>query len=270
MDALQCWNRALAAWDLPEDILTAAPEWPWALPVGALRRRAEQVLDGGSLPGTRRAGQALPPGGMVLDVGAGPGTASLPLASRAARILAVDRSEEMLAAFQDLAGQVGAAVRAIPGGWPEIAGEVPVADVVLATHVLYNVPDLAPFLTALADHARRRVVLELPARYPHAWMADLWEAFHDLDRPTGPSADDLQAALRQLDLPAHREDHPHRDFHLFADRPQAVSVVRRRLCLSPHRDPEILKLLGSRLAHQGDLWALGPYSHTTVVLWWEP
>ena len=46
--------------------------------------------------------------------------------------------------------------------WPDVASQAPPADVVVSSHVLYNVPDIGPFLVALHEHARRRVVVETP------------------------------------------------------------------------------------------------------------
>jgi hypothetical protein len=67
--------------------------------------------------------------------------------------------------------------------------------------VLYDVQDPAPFLTALHAAASRRVVLEVTRRHPWAELAPLYRRHHDLDRPDGPSTEDLVAVIRTvLDL----------------------------------------------------------------------
>src|SRR5206468_680590 len=83
----------------------------WGCPSGLFARSTEEALTtGGALtyggqtsPSVRRALEALPEGGSVLDVGAGAGAASLPLCPPAAAVTAVDQSPAMLAAFADLA-----------------------------------------------------------------------------------------------------------------------------------------------------------------------
>src|SRR6266508_3549177 len=150
-DPLAHWRAQLEAWAIPEEILAAAPESPWGLPVGLFRARAERARAGGrQTPSNREAARWLPPGGSVLDVGAGAGAASLPLAGVAGRLVAVDESAAMVEAFLAAAAGAGAHAEGIQGRWPEVAGRVDPADVVVCHHVLYNVADLAPFAAAAA------------------------------------------------------------------------------------------------------------------------
>jgi SAM-dependent methyltransferase len=217
-----------------------------------------------------RALEALPEDGVVLDVGVGGGATSLPLAARAARIVGVDGSEGMLRAFRAAAAEATVDAVGVPGAWPEAADRAEAADVVVCGHVLYNVQDLEPFARALTDHARRRVVVELTATHPLAWMVDLWRRFHGLDRPSGPTADDAEAALRELGLDVSREDReaaPRSGG--FERREDAVALVRRRLCLPADRDGEIAEALGDRLARRDGLWSAGPPTQRIVTMWWD-
>jgi SAM-dependent methyltransferase len=136
----------------------------------------------------------LPEGGSVLDVGVGGGAASLLLAPRAARIVGVDSSEELLRVFGSAAEATGVRAVTVLGRWPDVADAVDAEDVVVCSHVLYNVQDLEPFIRALDRHARHRVVIEITGRHPLAWMSDLWRRFHGLERPARPTADDAVAA----------------------------------------------------------------------------
>jgi SAM-dependent methyltransferase len=193
-DALARWREQLDGWAIPEEILAAAPESPWAFPVGLFRSRARRAGSRPATPSNREAARSLPPGGSVLDVGAGGGAASLPLAGVAGRLVAVDESADMVAAFLAAAEAAGVPASGVEGRWPEVAGRVAPADVVVCHHVLYNVADLAPFADALTGHARRRVVAELTERHPLVGLAPLWRRFHGLERPSGPGADDAVAA----------------------------------------------------------------------------
>ncbi|MFN8232322.1 MAG: methyltransferase domain-containing protein [Actinomycetota bacterium] len=272
MNAQERWGEQLAAWAIPDPILAAAPEPPWGFPTECFRRRGA-VRAKIATPTTRRAREALPNGGVVLDVGVGGGATSLPLAGRAGTIVGVDPQADMLAAFADNAVAAGVAVETVEGRWPEAADRVPVADVVVAGHVLYNTPDLGPFASAMDAHARSRVVVELTRRHPLWWMRDLWRRFHDLDRPSGPSAEDAHAVLRELGYDVSREERtPSVDEggSGFADRAAAVAMVRRRLCLPAERDDEIADALGDRLRRLDDGWDVGPAERTIVTLWWDP
>ena len=188
--ALERWREQLDGWAIPEEILAAAPESPWGFPVGLFRSRARRAGSRPATPSNLEAARFLPAGGSVLDVGAGGGAASLPLAGSAGRLVAVDESPAMVASFLAAAEAAGVPAEGVEGRWPEVAGRVGPADVVVCHHVLYNVADLAPFAHALTGHARRRVVAELTERHPLVGLGPLWRRFHDLERPTGPGADD--------------------------------------------------------------------------------
>lgn len=253
MSASQRWADQLAAWAIDPEILAAAPESPYGLPPELFRA-------GGAAPSPLLdlARDALPDGGSVLDVGCGAGAASLPLSP--GLLVAVDSQPSMLDALRAAAADAGVPVTAYEGTWPDVAPEVPVCDVVVCAHVAYNVPDLGEFATALHDHARRRVLLELSDRHPWVGMGPLWEHFHHQPRPDGPTAELAEAVLREHGIipravrwtrPAVALDGPLR--------PAYVAFTRRRLCLPLEREPEVAALLD---AHP-------PGARESVVLWWD-
>ncbi|HYT39272.1 MAG TPA: class I SAM-dependent methyltransferase [Acidimicrobiia bacterium] len=259
------WREDLDSWAIPPEILAAAPETPWGCPTGLFARSAEEAvrarealaLEGQASPSVRRALEALPDAGSVLDVGAGGGAASLPLCPPAVAVTAVDQSPQMLAAFAELATKQGIDHREVEGLWPDVAGRVGPADVVVCHHVLYNVGDLVPFVVALTDHARRRVVVEITDDHPQATLNPLWERFHGNIRPTRPTAADAATVLSDLGLDVSMEEFeaPPRWGHDH-DRAELVSFTRRRLCLPAERDPEVAAALEPP----------GPRPH--VTLWW--
>src|SRR5947209_12604145 len=121
-------------------------------------------------PSRRRALEALPEGGSVLDVGVGGGASSLGLVPRAGLIVGVDPMEGMLASFEASAAAAGVPVRAVLGKWPDVADQVEPADVAVCHHAMYRVAEIEDFVTALTTHARRRVVVELSAHSPLAGL----------------------------------------------------------------------------------------------------
>lgn len=266
--ALERWREQLDGWAIPSEILAAAPESPWGYPVGLFRSRARRAGSRPATPSNLEAARFMPEGGSVLDVGAGAGAASLPLAGLARRLVAVDESPAMVASFLDAADAAGVPAEAVEGRWPEVAGRVGPADVVVCHHVLYNVADLAPFALALTGHARRRVVAELTDRHPLAGLRPLWRRFHDLDRPTGPGADDAVAALGAAGLEVDRQDWEQPDRFGFDDFDELVAFTRRRLCLPAARDPEVAEALLDEGTRQVDgVWVSGQPRRVTTLSW---
>jgi SAM-dependent methyltransferase len=266
--ALVRWREQLEDWAIPEEILAAAPESPWGCPVGLFRSRARRAGSRPATPSNREAARLLAAGGTVLDVGAGGGAASLPLAGLAGRLVAVDESPAMVAAFLAAAEAAGVPAEAVEGRWPEVAARVAPADVVVCHHVLYNVADLAPFADALTGHARRRVVVELTDRHPLVGLGPLWRRFHDLERPSGPGADDAVAALEALGLRPARQDWESQDRFGFDDFDELVAFTRRRLCLPARRDPEVAEALLEEGTRQVDgVWVSGQPRRVTTLSW---
>jgi hypothetical protein len=257
--AAERWRTDLLRWGIPQEILDEAPESPWGHSPRLFAARAEQVLEEAPGPSARRALEALPEGGTVVDVGVGGGAASLPLAPPASLIVGVDEGEPMLEVFARAADARGVAHREVQGSWPSVADEVPVGDVVVCHHVAYNVADLVPFAAALTGHARHRVVLELTAAHPTSNLNPLWRAIHGLERPTSPTADDAVAVLGEMGLDVRSEAFERQEVTPAGDREELVAMFRRRLCVGPERDAEIEALL--------DAGARTPLRRS-VTLWW--
>ncbi len=237
------WAEALDAWAIPESILAAAPENPWSFPASLFR-----VDPAVAMPLTmshRMARLGLEGGGSVLDVGCGGGAASVALAPPAIALTGVDPAADMLAGFAAAAERAAVAHQEVQGTWPDVAARAPLADVVVCHHVVYNVADIAAFIVALSDHARRLVVVELTDRHPQSVLIPLWERFWGLGRPGEPSAGLLVEVVTDLGFRAtvRRTLRPPRKASL--DRAAYVAFVRRRLCLSPERDAEVDAALGA-------------------------
>jgi SAM-dependent methyltransferase len=251
------WRRMVADRAVPESIRDQAPEREWSLEPERFQWRPDDERERGDRPSRRRALEALPDGGSVLDIGVGGGASSLGLATKAGLITGVDRLPAMLASFEESGRAAGVATRAVLGAWPDVAGEVESADVVVSHHAIYGMTELESFLTAMTEHARRRVVLEVSERFPQSRLLPLWKAFHGVERPDHRVADEVEAVLVAMGLPVERED------AVVAGRrpgltPDAVAFARRRLYVGPERDAEIEEFLR----------ALGPDEHRAAAMWW--
>jgi SAM-dependent methyltransferase len=264
----QRWTDALAAWAIPQHILDAATRDPWMLPVARFAGRADRaVVDPGGVSFERAAEVLRGDPGSVLDVGAGAGAASLPLVPWATSLTAVDGKAAMLAAFAERAATAGVDHHEVLGTWPEAAIDVAPHDVAVVHHVVYNVADIVPFLTALDAKARRRVVLELPPHHPLSWMNPLWKQFHDLERPAGPITGDLVEILGAMDVADLRAEYWEHFDPAAADGSESetlherAELVTQRLCLPVDREPEVAAALAD----------LDPgYLRDVVTISWTP
>lgn len=266
--ASDLWRSALAEWAIPPEILDAAPESPWQFSTRTFAVRADRALQAATpTPSRRRALEALPEGGTVLDVGSGAGAASLPLLARASRLIAVDSGQAML---DELRTRVPRNIdlTLVCGAWPAIADQVDGADVVVCNHVAYNMPDLDVAVQRMNDKARRRVVLELSKEHPRASQNFLWEIFHGIQRPTRPTSDDAAAVVREAGFTPTVEEWTPTDLSMTSDDlGDMVASVRRYLCLPADRDPDIARALEPRLVRRDGLIGLAP--RTVAAIWWD-
>jgi SAM-dependent methyltransferase len=262
MTAQTRWAAGLAALAIPREILDAAPESPWGFDPATFAALADLAMgrDEDS-PSDAVAREALPAGGSVLDVGAGAGAACLRLHDRAGRLVALDPSAALLAAFTERAERLGVDHVTITGSWPQAADQAPAADVVTCHHVTYNVPALGAFAVALDRSARARVVIEMTAVHPLTWMAPLWLAVHGIERPAGPTADDAVAVLTEQGFHVAQQRWARPYAALGEHEPGELERLARRLCVGPERHQELAPLL---TAHPP------PTTREVVTISWTP
>jgi SAM-dependent methyltransferase len=249
------WREALDAWALPVAIIDSAPQSPWIHPP-ILFDVPEVIVD---TPSHDRAREALGDGGSVLDVGCGGGIAAFALTPPATQVIGVDHQSEMLAMFRAHAITRGIACETVEGFWPAVSPRTPVADVVTAHHVVYNVADIEPFLRALDDHARTRVVLELPDQHPLASMSETWRHFWNLERPEGPTPADLLEVLGDMGIRAQRQQW-RGAMRVEQSLDQAAHFMRIRLCLPESREDDVREFLRS---HES------PSTRELSTIWWD-
>jgi len=252
------WAEMLARWTIPDDLIAAAPESPYFFEPAVFIEAADEAIErADDTASDRTARQAIPAGGTVLDVGVGAGAASLRLG--ADRVIGVDPSPVLLDAFAQRATRLGIAPTLVEGTWPTAAPDVDLADVAVCHHVVYNVADLAGFASALAAHARDRVVLELTAEHPMAWMRPYWEALHGLDQPDRPTVEDAIAELTELGFRVHQQRW-RRQYQMIGETGNdQVARIGRRLCLPSRRYDELRQLLTAIPV---------PREREVVTVWW--
>jgi len=268
--ALREWREQLEAWVIPEEILAKAPESPWVVPRDVFVRRVDRQLRAPATPTHEAVLEALDGAGTLIDVGAGAGAASLPCAKAITHLTAIDYDAGLLAKFAARALELGVPHLAVRGVWPEAAKDVQPADVIVCGHVLYNVPDLAPFVAALNVNARRRVVAEVAEAHPLTELNELWRRFHGIERPAGPTADDAVAALRELGVEPEVlrwRKKPSKEYQRFDE---LVEVTRRRLCLPAERTAEVADALRATGVDESTPPDLGSSGRAVVTISWSP
>jgi len=269
MTAAARWRAYLEAWALPPELVAAVPDSPYAWPAGLYRRAQEAEAAGPPTPTARRVLGLLPPGGSLLDVGAGTGRASLPLALLGHPVTAVERNPAMVSGLRSGAVAAGVTVRVVEGSWPEAAGAAGRHDVAVCAHVVYDVADLVPFLWALHAAALVGVVLEAGDRHPWANLIPYYRALHGLERPDGPTADLLAEVVAEavgIEPEAKRWIVPAR--MRFADLPELVEFYRCRLLAPVARAAEVADLLAPDVVERDGWLSLGG-EQVTATLWWQ-
>lgn len=232
------WRSSLAAWSIPEEILSQAPEDPWIHPpvMFQIPQEIEESIS------HERAREVLHAGDSILDIGCGGGIAAFAVTPPAAHVIGVDHQIEMLEMFRENAQNRGITSEIFEGFWPDISDVVPAADVVTTHHVVYNVPSIEDFILAMSSHARKRVVIEMPQRHPLTTAAPLWKHFWNLDRPIDPTPDQLMDVLKELGIEANLELWDG-SMRTEADLASQAHFSRIRLCLPESREGEVLEFL---------------------------
>jgi len=192
LEALRGWSeRVRANREQAEQFREAAPADFYG-PIAGMFRADPRRQDEPTLETLRSLVRA---SDTVLDIGAGGGRYSLPLALEAMEVIAVDPSEGMLRVLREgMAAYEIANIRVVSGRWPAVASGL-AADVVLIAHLGYDVEDIGPFLDAMEASARRICVAVLLEQPPPAPADRLWPEVHGVERAALPSLPEFLALL---------------------------------------------------------------------------
>ena len=209
-----------------------------------------------------------------VDVGAGAGRFSLPLALRVDRVIAVEPSPGMRAELiksQLRHGILNVEIRdqRWPSDDPEIEG---MADVALISHVGYDVEQIGGFLDTLERAAARECVALQYDRSPGSLFWQVWPAIHGEAQALLPGAIEFVALLRArgADVEAselERAEEPGR--WTFDTLDDAVGWARRRLWLAEDsaRLPELREAVEDLLIEADGGWSLPDQPKQMLIRW---
>lgn len=196
----------------------------------------------------------LGPDKTLLDIGAGIGRYTAPLAADGCRVQAVEPSAPMRDHLERNLRNQGLqdAVRIIPGLWPE--ARVDAAEVAFAAFVIQFSEDPISFVRAMEAAATKRCVLAMHVDSIFHPISDLWSSFHpDRPAPEPPRFQDLYPLLLEEGIVADvriaseiRPRGPWRDpenalaaaaewlqLETGEEREKLASILRERMAMGP-------------------------------------
>ena len=142
---------------------------------------------------------ALGTGAHVLDVGGGAGRFALPLATRAKHVTIVEPSPDSVELLKTRAAEAGLTnITAINEPWED--ADAPPADLVLCSLVLHHVPDAAPFVAKMQQHAAQRVAVVEMMETPGALEAPFYERVYGSAPTPLPALPEVLNLLWAMDI----------------------------------------------------------------------
>jgi hypothetical protein len=135
------------------------------------------------------------PGEVWLDVGAGGGRFTLPLAGRAGKIYAIEPSRGMRDVLTSaIAANNVTNIEVLDERWPA-PSRAPKGEVSFISHVGYDIEKIGAFLTEMESHASRACIAVLFNDAPMTYFAPLWRYVHGEDRIVLPGLREFIAVL---------------------------------------------------------------------------
>lgn len=113
----------------------------------------------------------------VLDIGAGDGRWTIPLAGVAQTVTAIEPSGDMLDIMRENIKTAGVNVQIVQSSWEEAAIEV--HDIVVCAHAMYFSPDFASFVHKIEQKARKACYLAMRLPPADGVLGELCNAIYD-------------------------------------------------------------------------------------------
>lgn len=209
----------------------------------------------------------LTPGTTALDVGAGIGRWTLPIARRARRVTAVEPLRGMREVLLERAAAYGITnLDVVDAPW--LSAEVPPHDVVIAAHATYTTTDLLGFVRKMEACARRTCYLALRLPAHNGVIGELSERlcgrWHDSPNFVVGYNLLLSAGFHPNVLMEPTAVRHWADPTLEA----AAARAKRHLRLDDRHDMAIREVLSRRLAFRDGAYRW-PDGMRSALIWWE-
>lgn len=211
----------------------------------------------------------------LLDVGAGVGRHALPLSWRVKQVTAVEPSKAMrdfMAA--DAAEQHVGNLTMVGDDWQ--TAEVSPADVVLCSHVMYNVPEVGGFVDKLAAHAQQHCFIAMRTGQRDQMLRSLFQEVHGEELIPEPAVIDLYNVVHQrLGVAANVQAMSFRRGTMplgnYETLDEAIAAVRGQLYVAEGSAGEaaIRAFLQQHLMAEDGRLVLGSPPIGAAILWWD-
>jgi SAM-dependent methyltransferase len=205
----------------------------------------------------------------VLDVGAGAGRHTVPLARVARRVFAVEPSPAMASRLREWARDEGLAnIELVEGTWPDM--DVPACDVAVCSHVLYPIAEIEPFLRKLDGSARRCCFLWLHAEQIALESLGLWERFLGEPRAPQPTFRDVLPVLWQMGLRPNLEMSVVPESWSWESMDEAAQSCRDHLAIPDDEATEarLRSILAEALVEREGRLHLPKDVYRSAIVWW--
>lgn len=214
----------------------------------------------------------LDPGCTVMDIGAGPGTLTIPLSKVTKHITAVEPSHDMLFYLNKFAREEGAVnITCIGKRWEDVKPfeDADEHDVVIASHSLL-MKDLKAALDKMEQFARRSVHIISFAGVGHGCYQELWKSLYGEEYRAGPDYIYLYNILYDMGIYADLEiwDVDYRQ--PFACLEDAVRLWAGNLGASSPEAEEIVRNIISRKIVEEDGYYLLKSRMKWSLISWTP
>lgn len=231
-------------------------------------KRSSETMDVTKSPIYQSVLAHLGPDRSVIDIGAGVGRFTAPLALADCSVVAIEPAEEMLAHLRDTLARAQAEdrVQVLQSTWP--MAETVQAEVALAAFVIQFSADYGAFAHAMEAAATRHCVLAVHVDPIMGFLEPLWPLFHPHEpMPKMPGFVDIYPVLLQAGILA--------DVHIFSetqeprwtDPAQAIPMIAARLGIED--DPTAMDKL-SRVLQERKAEMTRPRKHRAAIISWSP
>ena len=213
--------------------------------------------------------ERLEPTSTVIDVGAGTGAWTIPLAEHAARVTAVEPSAYMMEILQERAKRAGLDnVAFIAARWEDI--DVEPHSVVICSHGMYASPEIVPFFKKMHCAATRSCHLVMRVTSRNGAYQDLWRQLKGIAKPEEPHLIVAYNILHTLGIHANVVVQPLPNYWISESMDDAVNLARDvlRLAEDEAHDAELRDYLTQILnpVEGGLRW---PGGLRAGMIWWD-
>lgn len=218
-----------------------------------------------------RVRERVTPQTSVLDVGAGTGRFALALAPHARQVTALEPNAAMLNyLLQERDALNLSNLTAVQSRWEDAPADLR-ADIVICSHVLYPILEIAPFLQKLHAAAEQACYLYLRATQIDMLTAPLWQHFHGDERQQAPGYIHALDVLYELGIYASVEVVTAPFSLKYPTLQDAEDELVEQLILTDDEQTrrELHALLASWLIEENDhTWHSPEREFISAILWW--